>query len=113
MFARRDELDFWQTHRVRRLRAIFEVWLFRPFGAGSISTFHPRLAPWAAFFRRFAAHKRYLARGLIRRFDFERTFSSPYFRLRFRSALGIERKRFTQFEHLLANFRQHGCVVPM
>ena len=29
---------------------------FRPFGAGScFSPFYPRLAPWAAFFRRFAA----------------------------------------------------------
>src|ERR1019366_3909445 len=29
--------------------------LFRPVGACSGSTFHPRLAPWAAFLRRFAA----------------------------------------------------------
>jgi len=29
--------------------------LFRPFGALSVLTFCPRLAPWAAFFRRFAA----------------------------------------------------------
>src|ERR1017187_10858296 len=29
--------------------------LFRPFGAWSIPTGHPRLAPWAAFLRRFAA----------------------------------------------------------
>jgi hypothetical protein len=28
---------------------------FRPFGACCISRFFPRLAPWAAFFRRFAA----------------------------------------------------------
>src|SRR5271157_799322 len=29
--------------------------LFCPSGAGSFSAQHPRLAPWAAFFRRFAA----------------------------------------------------------
>ena len=29
--------------------------LFRPSGAGSFSRPLPRLAPWAAFFRRFAA----------------------------------------------------------
>jgi len=28
---------------------------FRPFGASSLRACHPRLSPWAAFFRRFAA----------------------------------------------------------
>jgi hypothetical protein len=31
---------------------------FRPFGADSLPNFHPRLAAWAAFFRRFAAKAR-------------------------------------------------------
>src|SRR5207237_4110780 len=35
--------------------------LFRTFGACSSTTFYPRLAPWAAFLRRFAA--RIVTRG--------------------------------------------------
>ncbi len=31
---------------------------FRSFGGGLSSTFHPGLAPWAAFLRRFAAESR-------------------------------------------------------
>ena len=31
------------------------VMFFRPFGARSAIPFYPRLAPWAAFFRRCAA----------------------------------------------------------
>jgi len=37
--------------------SIWEL-LFRPDGACSSATFHPRFAPWAAFFRRFAAATR-------------------------------------------------------
>jgi hypothetical protein len=33
---------------------------FRPSGACSFATSHPRLAPWAAFLRRFAAGSQFL-----------------------------------------------------
>src|SRR5437773_7100088 len=38
-----------------RTRNIFGTSLFRPSGACVVSALYPRLAPWAAFFRRFAA----------------------------------------------------------
>ena len=38
-----------------KLRETVSQPFFRPFGAWVYSTFYPRLAPWAAFLRRFAA----------------------------------------------------------
>src|SRR5450755_4724082 len=43
---------------------------FRPFGARFFPTFDPRLAPWAAFFRRFAAAMGLFVPRLLRPSDF-------------------------------------------
>src|SRR5881227_2580516 len=50
------------VHSSRRMgsswtRNIFGVSFFRPSGACVVSVLYPRLAPWAAFFRRLAALK--------------------------------------------------------
>jgi hypothetical protein len=40
---------------LRRLDNLCQTFIFRPAGARSIHTSYPRLTPWAAFLRRFAA----------------------------------------------------------
>ena len=39
---------------------------FRPAGATSFFCFHPWLAPWAAFLRRFAANKFVVGRAIFK-----------------------------------------------
>ena len=41
-------------------KSVPEEVLFRPAGACSLLTLHPRLTPWAAFLRRFAAQVRHV-----------------------------------------------------
>lgn len=49
-----------------RRTAGFEFSFFRPFGAcGVVSDAYPRLAPWAEFFRRFAAGISMILAGLF------------------------------------------------
>src|SRR5438128_6818200 len=48
-------LAFLKKNGIARTRNMFGTSLFRPSGACVVSALYPRLAPWAAFFRRFAA----------------------------------------------------------
>src|SRR5208282_3862680 len=52
--------DFGGRSGVDEPRAVAMKPFFRPFGACSRSATYPRLAPWALFFRRFAAMRRRL-----------------------------------------------------
>ena len=47
--------DLNRSKRSDRMRKRFANDFYRPFGAGYLPGFYPRLAPWALFLRRFAA----------------------------------------------------------